>query len=62
MAREDSAETVTALSVSNSQSLRKTVPIHMARQLCLEPSSRVKWDMNKVDGKWIATVRKENGE
>ena len=58
MAREDSAETVMALAVSKSRSLRTTVPIHVARQLGLEPGSRVKWDMDKVRGRWIATICK----
>ena len=58
MVRDDAAETVMALAVSNSRSLRTTVPIHVARQLGLEPGSRVKWDLDKVKGRWVATITK----
>ena len=58
MAREDLAEIAMAPALFNSRSLRTTVPIHVARQLCLEPGSRVKGDMDKVMGNWIATICK----
>ena len=47
-----------APAVSKSRSLRTTVPIHVARQLGLEPGSRVKWDIDKAKGEWLATVKK----
>ena len=58
MAREDSADTAMALAVSNSRSLRTAVPIRVARQLGLEPGSRVKWHIDRVKGSWIATICK----
>lgn len=46
------------LAISKIRSLRTTVPIYVARQLGLEPGFRVKWDMDKVKGSWIATICK----
>lgn len=52
-------ETILSLAVSNSYSLRTTVPIHVARQLELEKGDRMVWDLYKEDGKWIAKIRKK---
>jgi len=47
-----------APAVSKSRSLRTTVPAHVARQLGPEPGSRVKRDIGKVKGEWLATVKR----
>ena len=57
MTREYAAETVAALTVSNSRSIR-TVPVHVAGHLGLEPGSSAKRDVGKVEGNWMATICK----
>ena len=59
MARLENNETVMTLAVSRSNSLRTTVPVHITRKLKLAQGDRVVWDFDKVDGKWIATIRKK---
>ena len=56
--RRDTNETIIALAVSRSESVRTTIPKHIARKLGLEPSVRVVWDLDKVDGEWVAVVRR----
>lgn len=51
-------ETVLTLAVPHSDSMRTTVPAHVIDQLQLRPKDRVKWTMDKVDGEWIATIRR----
>ncbi len=56
--KRDTNETIIALAVSRSESVRTTIPKHIARKLGLEPSVHVVWDLDKVDGEWMATMRK----
>ena len=55
-------ETVVTLAVSHSESMRTTVPAHVIDQLQLRPKDRVKWSMDKIDGVWVATIRKSSGD
>lgn len=59
MARMKNNETVMTLAVSNSDSLRTTVPIHIVKKLKLEKGVHVEWDLDKVNNKWVATVQKK---
>ena len=59
MARLQDNETVLSLAVSRSNSLRTTVPIHIVRKLDLESSDHIVWDIDKIDGEWVATIRKK---
>ena len=59
MARLENNETVLSLAVSRSNSLRTTVPIHIIRKLNLSDGDRVEWDIDKVDGRWMAIVTKK---
>ena len=58
MARVENNETVLTLAVSNSNSLRTTVPIHIAKKLGLEKGDHVEWDIDKVNNGWIAIIHK----
>ena len=60
MARLKNNETVMTLAVSSSDSLRTTVPIHIVKKLKLEKGDHVEWDIDKVSGDWIATIRKKD--
>lgn len=51
-------ETTVALAVQKSESVRTTIPKHIATKLGLEPGIRVVWDIDKTDNEWIATVRR----
>ncbi len=58
MPRVRTNESVLSLAVSKSNSLRTTVPIHIIQKLDLKKGDRVVWDMDKVRGRWIATMKK----
>lgn len=46
------------LAVEKSSSSRTTVPVSVAYKLDLKKSDRIERDFDKVDGGWMATVRK----
>ena len=39
-------------------SVRTTIPMHIANKMELLVGSTIEWDLDKVDGSWIATIRK----
>lgn len=41
-----------------SASVRTTIPAHVAVQLGLESGSEVLWKLDKVRGRWLATIQK----
>ena len=47
-----------SLAVEKSSTLRTTVSASVADKLGLKKGDQVKWDFDKVDGEWFATVRK----
>lgn len=59
MGKEESNITIMSLAVSRSNSLRTTIPIHIARQLELVAGSRVKWSFDKKGDKWVAVIEKK---
>ena len=59
MARLENDETVVSLAVSNSNSLRSTIPLHIAKKLKLCPGDRIAWDLDKEDGVWLAKIIKK---
>lgn len=58
MEKRDTNETVIALAVQKSESVRTTVPKHIAKKLGLEPGVHVMWDIDKIEGEWVATIKK----
>ena len=50
MGRVKGNETILSLAVSQSESLRTTVPAHMVDQFNLGPKDRFKWDLKVMDG------------
>ena len=60
MARLKNNETTLSLAVSKSDSLRTTVPIYIIKKLNLKKGDRVEWDIDKVKGRWIATIKRSN--
>lgn len=39
-------------------SVRTTIPAHIARKMELRVGSTVEWDLDKVNGQWVATIRR----
>lgn len=58
MGKLASDETIVALAVRESLSVRTTIPKHIAKKLGFEPGIHLKWDTDKIDGKWVATIQK----
>ena len=50
--------TIVSLAVQRSESVRTTIPKHIAKKLGLGVGARVVWDLDKVDGEWIVVVRR----
>ena len=40
-------------------SVRTTIPAFIARRMGLNVGSVLDWDLDKVDGVWVATIRRE---
>ena len=59
MARLGVNESALALAVSKSCSLRTTVPLHIVNQMGLSEKDIIVWSLDKIDGDWIATIRKK---
>ena len=60
MEKRDTNETIIALAVPKSVSVRTTIPKSIAKKLGLEPGVHVVWDIDKeAGGEWIATIRKK---
>ena len=59
MARLELNETKVALAVSKSRSLRTTIPIHIAQKMGLSEGDSIKWDLDKISGSWIGTIRRK---
>ncbi len=59
MARLEVNETRVSLAVSNSNSLRTTIPIHIAKKMGLAEGDSVMWDLDKISNRWIGTIKKK---
>ena len=59
MARLEINETRVSLAVSNSQSLRTTIPIHIAKKMKLSAGDSVSWDFDKISNVWVGTIKKK---
>ena len=53
--------TLLSLAVEKSSSLHTTVPTSVVDELGYKNCDRVKWDFDRMDDEWIATVRKRVG-
>lgn len=40
-------------------SARTTIPAHIVTQLGLDMGDELKWELDKIDGVWVAVFRKE---
>ena len=59
MEKRDTNETIIALAVQKSESVRTTIPKNIAKKVGLEPGVHVLWDLDKIEGEWVATIRKK---
>ena len=59
MGRNTNNESKMSLAVSRSESLRTTVPIHITQKLGLKKGDMAVWDMDKVNGTWVAILKKK---
>ena len=59
MARLETNETKLTLAVSRSNSLRTTVPMNIVKKLGLNEGDHVEWDIDKINGQWMASIRKK---
>ena len=50
---------IMSLAVSKSNSLRTTMPLHIAQKMGLGAGDKITWDLDKVKNTWIATVQKK---
>ena len=58
MARMATDETKVAVARSHSASVRTTIPAHIAGQMELGAGDVLAWKLDKVRGRWIASVSK----
>ena len=58
MGKLASDETIVALAVRESASVRTTIPKHIATKLGFKPGIHLKWDIDKIDDQWVATITK----
>ena len=52
-------ETTKLTPANIANSLRTTVPMAIVRQMGLSGGDRLEWEMDKIGGEWIATIRKK---
>lgn len=50
--------TAASLARTSSDSLKTTIPTMIAAQLDISPKDRLEWRIDKVEGVWVATIRK----
>jgi|LDZT01.1.fsa_nt_gi bifunctional DNA-binding transcriptional regulator/antitoxin component of YhaV-PrlF toxin-antitoxin module len=43
---------------STHEQLRSTIPSSIAEKLGINAGDEIDWDLDKVDGVWIATIKK----
>ena len=58
MARIKEGQTAVSIARAATVSLRTTIPAHITKQLGLSAKDRLDWDLDKVDGEWVATIHK----
>ena len=58
MSRMATDETKVAVARSRSASVRTTIPAHIASQMELEAGDVLAWKLDKVRGRWMASVSK----
>ena len=58
MGRMRSDETKASAARSASISMRTTIPAHVVSQLKIEVGDTLKWEIDKVEGQWIAKLTK----
>lgn len=56
--KQDTNETIIALAVPQSASVRTTIPKNIAKKLGLAPGVHVVWDIDKIDNEWVAVIKK----
>ena len=58
MARIQDGRTSVSIARKATVSLRTTIPTNITRKLDLTAKDQLEWDLDKVDGVWVATIRK----
>lgn len=58
MARMKEGRTSVSIARATTASLRTTIPAHITKQLTLAAKDQLDWSIDKIDGEWVATIRK----
>ena len=58
MARMGTNESKVSIAKAESVSVRTTIPANIAQQMGLETHDILDWKLDKIKGKWIATIEK----
>ena len=59
MGRLASRQTKVAKAKPETTSVRTTIPAHVADKLGLDAGDTLDWDIDKIDGRWVAVLSKE---
>ena len=59
MPRTPADETKVAAARSRSVSMRTTIPAHITKQMGMEVGDTLVWELDKVKGRWSATISKK---
>lgn len=57
MGKLEHDETIVALAVRESKSVRTTIPKYVAKKIGLAPGIHLKWDVDKINDKWVAIIQ-----
>ena len=58
MARMNSNQSKVAAARPESISMRTTIPTFLAKKMNLDVGDTLNWDLDKIDGEWVMTIRK----
>ncbi|MCY4491810.1 MAG: hypothetical protein OXC46_10210 [Thaumarchaeota archaeon] len=58
MARMNSSQSKVAAARPESISMRTTIPTFLAKKMNLDIGDTLNWDLDKIDGEWVMTIRK----
>ncbi|MDE0267396.1 MAG: hypothetical protein OXK17_10385 [Thaumarchaeota archaeon] len=62
MVRTPSNQTKVSRAKPETTSVRTTIPAHIAAKLDLNVGDDLDWDIDKINGKWVAIFSKTNAE
>ena len=58
MARMNSNQSKVSAARPESISMRTTIPTFLAKKMNLDVGDTLDWDLDKIDGEWVMTIRK----